>query len=234
MLTHWFDNEMGGKPYLAIEVDEHSSLVGVMTRLEAFANSVSGRDAKHEKGSARVSAFNENKIQCNIDAVSKKIPLAIPSLYPYSTLLTASLIQKGYSAEEMPPASGQSLAKGRVLMRGKEYFTLTALLGDCIEYAGKSNMSQLLIPQNNGAENDGLYARFIATKLDEQMYGNTTVVAPVWEHLIKEKATADALFSISLARDIMLCASLSKQAKLLSEMRAAFASGLPTEKYFIK
>jgi predicted CoA-substrate-specific enzyme activase len=234
MLTHWFDIEVGGKPYLAIEVDEHSSTVGIMTRLEAFANSVVGRDAKKEKVSARISALSENSIQCNIDTASKKIPLAIPSLYPYSTLLTDYLIQKGYRAKEMSPTSLQSLAKGHVLMRGKEYFSLTALLADCIEYTSKNNMSQILIPQNKGAENNGLYARFIATKLAERGFGNTTVIAPVWERLMKDNVIANALFSVSLAGDIILCAPVSKQAKLLSKVKAVFASGLPAKEDFIK
>ncbi|OOM14489.1 acyl-CoA dehydratase activase [Clostridium saccharobutylicum] len=40
ILTHYFKKEMGSKPYLHIEVDEHSSKVGVITRVEAFINSI--------------------------------------------------------------------------------------------------------------------------------------------------------------------------------------------------
>ena len=40
MMTHLFEEEMQGKPYLQIEVDEHSSKVGVITRIEAFLNSL--------------------------------------------------------------------------------------------------------------------------------------------------------------------------------------------------
>lgn len=43
MLAHLFRQEMGGKPYLQIEVDEHFSKVGVITRVEAFLNSLSHR-----------------------------------------------------------------------------------------------------------------------------------------------------------------------------------------------
>ena len=37
---------MTGKPYLYIEVDEHSSPVGVITRLEAFIHSLEGFNGK--------------------------------------------------------------------------------------------------------------------------------------------------------------------------------------------
>ena len=37
---------MGDKPYLQIEVDEHFSPVGVITRIEAFLQSLEGRPAQ--------------------------------------------------------------------------------------------------------------------------------------------------------------------------------------------
>jgi predicted nucleotide-binding protein (sugar kinase/HSP70/actin superfamily) len=38
-----FREEMGDKPYLQIEVDEQYSAVGIITRIEAFLNSISHR-----------------------------------------------------------------------------------------------------------------------------------------------------------------------------------------------
>lgn len=46
MLSHLFAEEMGDKPYLQIEVDEHFSRVGVITRLEAFLNALDHLDAE--------------------------------------------------------------------------------------------------------------------------------------------------------------------------------------------
>ena len=43
MLSHLVAEEMGDKPYLQIEVDEHFSKVGVITRIEAFLNSLESR-----------------------------------------------------------------------------------------------------------------------------------------------------------------------------------------------
>ena len=44
MLSHMFREEMGDKPYLQIVVDEHFSKVGVITRIEAFLNSLTHRE----------------------------------------------------------------------------------------------------------------------------------------------------------------------------------------------
>lgn len=41
VLSHYVEDIMDGKPYLNIEVDEHSSATGVKTRIEAFINSLS-------------------------------------------------------------------------------------------------------------------------------------------------------------------------------------------------
>ena len=46
MIQHMFKEEMGDKPYLQIEVDEHFSKVGVITRVEAFLNSLEHYETK--------------------------------------------------------------------------------------------------------------------------------------------------------------------------------------------
>ena len=48
MLSHLFAEEMGTKPYLQIEVDEHFSKVGVITRVEAFLNALDHWDGAVE------------------------------------------------------------------------------------------------------------------------------------------------------------------------------------------
>jgi predicted nucleotide-binding protein (sugar kinase/HSP70/actin superfamily) len=37
-IEHFYKYIMGDKPYLILELDEHSAVAGVMTRLEAFRN----------------------------------------------------------------------------------------------------------------------------------------------------------------------------------------------------
>jgi predicted nucleotide-binding protein (sugar kinase/HSP70/actin superfamily) len=234
MLAHWFDNEMGIKPYLSIEVDEHSSHAGVLTRIEAFANSVSKRNDASENISAGISVLDDGVVQSNFNAISKAIPLAIPSLYPYSTLLTEHFRQQGYNALEMPATTKQSHAKGQTFMHGKENFSLTALLGDYIEFSNKATKAQILLLQNIGAENEGVYSRFIATKMREQEYENVIIISPLWERLLGDKKTVKALFSVLLSGDILLCASKSRQTELLIKMRAVFANGLPKVEDFIK
>ncbi|MCU0578913.1 MAG: hypothetical protein MUF69_05130, partial [Desulfobacterota bacterium] len=39
-ILHFFRHSLAGKPYLEIEIDEHSADAGVVTRLEAFLDSL--------------------------------------------------------------------------------------------------------------------------------------------------------------------------------------------------
>ena len=41
-LTHFVRKEMKGKPYMHLEVDEHSADAGMITRFEAFLDSLKG------------------------------------------------------------------------------------------------------------------------------------------------------------------------------------------------
>lgn len=50
MISHLFAEEMGSKPYLHIEMDEHYSKVGVETRVEAFLNAIEHYEAADLRG----------------------------------------------------------------------------------------------------------------------------------------------------------------------------------------
>ena len=54
-IQHFFKDRMRGKPYLEIEIDEHSSDVGAITRLEAFLDSL--KNVKVEAMPERVSPY---------------------------------------------------------------------------------------------------------------------------------------------------------------------------------
>jgi predicted nucleotide-binding protein (sugar kinase/HSP70/actin superfamily) len=47
-LEHFYKHIMGDKPYLILELDEHSAVAGVMTRLEAYQNVIENALAKRE------------------------------------------------------------------------------------------------------------------------------------------------------------------------------------------
>jgi hypothetical protein len=170
LVSHWIENEMMGKPYLHIEVDEHSSNVGVITRLDAFINSVLSHKKRKGHAAKPSAAQTTTGFFEDIQSLKRDCPVAIPYRYPYSRLLAAHLKGQGFDVIQLAPTSPESLKKGRSYMRGKECFSLTALLGNVALEVKKHDELQLLYPQNNGAEADGLYAYFVHRKLAEKLW----------------------------------------------------------------
>ncbi|MCP4118631.1 MAG: CoA protein activase [Desulfobacteraceae bacterium] len=188
--SHFFSEIMGEKPFLNIEVDEHASGVGVVTRLEAFVNSLSGTETKI----ARDMGFYQDRVRhdgVNIKQSLKELApgttLYLPNIYPYSDIFREMLAAKGVDARVMPLTTRASLDRGREHTMTNEYFSLAALVGDVfsqLDRAGEENNIAFLIPQTEGAEVDGQYSRFVRTKLDENGWNHVGIVSPFMEDLV--------------------------------------------------
>ena len=58
-IEHFYKYIMGDKPYLILELDEHSAVAGVMTRLEAYKNVIENTMQKmHSQSNERLEAAN--------------------------------------------------------------------------------------------------------------------------------------------------------------------------------
>ncbi len=169
MLSHLFRQEMGDKPYLQIEVDEHFSNVGVITRIEAFLNSLRQRPAVSVP--AELNPEDVTIRPCQTRSVPTKGDLLyIPALGEYTRFLVQYYKSLGVNAAALPSLDEHALGLGRAQTSAKEYLPFAALLGSILakrEEEGNKAV-QFLIPQNQGAEADGLYARVIRAVLDRQ------------------------------------------------------------------
>ncbi|PIE70399.1 MAG: hypothetical protein CSA22_08060 [Deltaproteobacteria bacterium] len=211
MLVHQSAEIMGDKPWLVLEVDEHYSPVGLVTRVEAFLSSLethqSGREGKWEKDLDLPNRF----IVGGFDALDKNIPVLLPHLFPYSRLTASRLQKNGFDCRELPPTDAESLRQGKAMTRTKEYITFTAVLGDVLTYAAKAeNPHQIVLMQNSGSEADGQFSRTIRTQLDMKGYTKTRIVSPLMEAMHDDQA----LWLDILAGDVIMAA--------LPDDRAAF------------
>ena len=130
MLSHLFKKEMGDKPYLQIEVDEHFSKVGVVTRIEAFLNSLSKRNAKALPADFDIEnvTIRTSNIQPN---VQKELPLYLPNLGLYTEFIRQYYEQTGHTVHVLPMAEALSL--GRAHTNSKEYLPFVVLLGSILK-----------------------------------------------------------------------------------------------------
>ncbi len=156
MIAHLFKREMGDKPYLQLEVDEHASAVGVTTRIEAFLDAVSQYSASQhdeaEIGSVEdapgaeiperaaeevgvaakaVDAIADDGnlvLQCATEGDLAGKALKLPSVGIYGPVVAAWLAGKGYKVEEIP-FNEESAALGRAGLMEGEYYTFASFLG---------------------------------------------------------------------------------------------------------
>ena len=223
MLSHLFKQEMGDKPYLQIEVDEHFSNVGVITRIEAFLNSL-----QHRPVQPLPQGFAIEQVElrpCRIARTPEKaLPLYLPALGACTPYLTEYFRQQGVDAKALPHLTDHALSLGRAETSAKEYLPFPALLGGILAQREESRApAQFLLPQTQGAEADGQYARVIRAVLDRRGETGAQLVGSMLETLPGTAQDRDALFRALLAGDILYAAPAAQRAEL-----AARLPGLPS------
>ena len=214
MLSHLFKQEMGDKPYLQIEVDEHFSNVGVITRIEAFLNSL-----QHRPAVALPTDFNIEQVDIHPCRLAQtpfpNVPLYLPAMGAYTPYLAAYFKQQGADPYELPHLTDDILSLGRAETSEKEYLPFPALLGSILaERKNDHAHAQFLIPQTQGAEADGQYARVIRAVLDRRKEQNAQLISPMLETLPEMAQNCDALFRALLAGDILYAAPADKRADI--------------------
>lgn len=222
VLTHFFQEIMGDKPYLNIEIDEHASKIGVITRLEAFVNSLKygEQETTENIGSTRKTIrAGELLITQSFNHLSSNTKIYIPNLFPFSDLLKEVFSRKGNLVEVLPQANAKTVNLGRKYTLTNEYYSMTSLLGDCFTKLENRNGDKniaFLIPQTEGAEIGAQYNRLLRTKLDEGNYSDVQVLAPFLEDILKmEKADSSMVLRCLLAGDMIRAAPPEKRAKYL-------------------
>lgn len=205
MLSHLFKKEMGDKPYLQIEVDEHFSKVGVVTRIEAFLNSLSKRNAKALPADFDIE--NVTILTSNIQPnVQKELPLYLPNLGLYTEFIRQYYEQTGHTVHVLPMADEEALSLGRAHTNSKEYLPFVVLLGSILkdqkERASQHSV-QYLVPQTLGSEADGQYATVIDAILWQSGMKNIMLAAPIIEYVPEQTADLDLFARAIMTGDLL-------------------------------
>ena len=205
MLSHLFKKEMGDKPYLQIEVDEHFSKVGVVTRIEAFLNSLSKRNAKALPADFDIEnvTIRTSNIQPN---VQKELPLYLPNLGLYTEFIRQYYEQTGHTVHVLPMADEEALSLGCAHTNSKEYLPFVVLLGSILkdqkERASQHSV-QYLVPQTLGSEADGQYATVIDAILLQSGMKNIMLAAPIIEYVPEQTADLDLFARAIMTGDLL-------------------------------
>ncbi len=230
MLAHLFRQEMGDKPYLQIEVDEHFSNVGVITRIEAFLNSLRQRSAA--EASTDLNAERIEIRSCHMKtAPSAELPLCLPAMGAYSQMFASYYRQLGMEVHLLPSPDERVWGLGRAHTSAKEYLPFPMLLGSILAQCedvrtdgnGKvfgendGRKVQFLIPQTQGAEADGLYSRVIYSELTPALREQAELVSPVLETLPSCTQDPDALLRSTVMGDLIYAAPWQEREALTNQ-----------------
>ena len=214
-LSYLFRQEMGEKPYLHIEVDEHFSPVGVITRIEAFLQSLESRPVRPLPEGFRLTAVPSHPTAVAAAPDRTRGPLYVPDLPPFTPyLLDYFRRARGVEARAMP-LGGHSLALGRAETSSKEYLPFPALLGGVLDIAQReTGPFQGLLPATQGAEADGQYPWAAESVLRRRGLEWVTLAAPVLERLPETASDPDLLLRAVLTGDVLLCAPPDRRTEL--------------------
>lgn len=207
MLSYLFRKEMGDKPYLQIEVDEHFSPVGVITRIEAFLQSLKERPVQPLPEGFSFAAVGQHPTAVAASPERAGGPLLVPDLPPFTAYLRAYCEAVWKTETRTLPLDSTTLPLGRAETSSKEYLPFPALLGGVLTAAeAESGPFQVLLPSTQGAEADGQYPWGVEAVLERRGLWRVKVIAPELETLPERCPEPDLLFRALLAGDLLLCA----------------------------
>jgi len=129
-IAHYLQEALRGKPVLTLELDEHSADAGVMTRLEAYLDSISALKRKPRPAPARAHPHPRE----GFDRTKK---IFLPYMCDASYGIMGPLRHFGYEVETLPQPDEESLALGRKHSTGGECLPFILTTGDFLKLARK-------------------------------------------------------------------------------------------------
>ncbi|MDR0548526.1 MAG: acyl-CoA dehydratase activase [Deltaproteobacteria bacterium] len=176
-ILHFFKHLMGPKPFLEIEIDEHSSDVGAVTRLEAFLDSLAARKARSQKPPVAPPV----KPLATRPQPRKGQTIYIPPMCDHALVLAAVLRGAGLLAEVLPESDQETVALGRSQTSGKECYPLILTVGDFIKVTQRKDFdpdrAAFFMPSSNGPCRFGQYSRYLSLVATRLGLGAVEVVA---------------------------------------------------------
>jgi len=172
-ISKFFGRELGGRPYLTIEVDEHSADVGAITRCEAFLDSLKNVKGRWHARPARTKEIGNM-------ALAKDLRVYIPFMDEHGYVLAACMRHYGIDAVALPIADRESMELGRKYTSGKECYPCIITTGDIIKKTRQpdfdSERSGFFMPTAFGPCRFGQYNKFHRMVLDDLGFTNVPMI----------------------------------------------------------
>jgi len=176
-ILKYFEEEMKGKPYLYIEIDEHSAAAGTITRCEAFIDSIANKTVDSQQSIVR-------SLRKTVDyrLSTKKCMIYIPHMSDHAFAIAAAFEHCGVDAHVLPESDKETTDLGRKYISGKECYPCTITTGDMIKKVLQPDFipekSAFFMPSGTGPCRFGQYNVFHRLILDELGYEDVPIFSP--------------------------------------------------------
>jgi predicted nucleotide-binding protein (sugar kinase/HSP70/actin superfamily) len=171
ILKH-FKEELGDKPFLHIEIDEHSADAGAITRCEAFLDSIEKRS---DRPAEPVRSFRNPQNM-------KGRTVYLPNMLDHTIALKAAFERGGCAAEVMPEPDRESLELGMKYSSGKECYPFILTTGDMVKLASSPGFdpgkTAFFMPSGEGPCRFGSYNVAHKKVLEKIGLAEVPVLAP--------------------------------------------------------
>jgi len=173
-ITHFFEKRLNGKPYLQIEIDEHSADAGIVTRLEAFLDSLKAQKRTPENSLIPTpSIYSQN---------GRPRKIYIPYMNDNALAVAAAFRSCGIDSEALPKSNNHSLEFGKKHTSGKECFPCAVTTGDILAKINSPEFdranSAFFMPSASGPCRFGQYHMYQRQVLDELGYSDIPLISP--------------------------------------------------------
>ncbi len=224
-ITHFFRRVMIGKPYLQLELDEHSADAGLITRCEAFIDSL--RFYEYHLPVA--------KFSITVDSYKPfEKTIYIPHMCDHAYAVRSAFARCGLTAEVLDEPDDLTLEFGKKFTSGKECFPCVTTTGDMIkklrEPGFRPDKAVFFMPGAGGPCRFGQYSQFHRMILDELGYTDIPIYSPNSEDGYAEFGLDGTTFRAAAWKGIVFVDGL---VKLLHSTRPYEVNQGETEKLYL-
>ncbi|MCX8030118.1 MAG: acyl-CoA dehydratase activase [Thermodesulfovibrionales bacterium] len=177
-ILKYFREELGDKPFLHIEIDEHSADAGALTRCEAFLDSINSFfDAKSR---TNYSVAPNLKLKKSLSLEGRTV--YIPRMVDHAFAVSAAYNKCGIKSEVLPLSDKESVDIGKKYLSGKECYPCTVTTGDIIKMLSQPGVrpeqTAFLMPTAGGPCRFGQYNVLQNIILKKIGYEDVLIFAP--------------------------------------------------------
>lgn len=177
-----FRQELRGKPFLHIEIDEHSADAGALTRCEAFLDSIENQRPALKDGQEADAGQKPAPQAPAFGGPQKKRTVFIPSMSDHTYAIKAAFERSGVPSEVLPPSDRKTIDIGMNYVSGKECYPFLVTTGDMVKQVMspgfKSSETAFFMPSGSGPCRFGQYNVFHRQVLDSLDLRDVPIFAP--------------------------------------------------------